>query len=108
MARDTLFIGAFGLVLIAFGFWLYLSPSAERFYRARLWQLWSFGWMMTGILPFGEGALLIAIGTLFPTGSLAGQIFVGAGFMACVVGFGLILIHPNRVRPKWLRGKVGD
>lgn len=105
---DTLFLGGFGIVLIAFGVWIYRSASAERFYKERPYLLAATGWIFTGIIPVGIGALLVGIGSLFPNGSLAGQIPTGAGFIAWLMGFGLVLIHPDRVRPKWLRGKIGD
>jgi hypothetical protein len=105
---DSLYLCAVGLVFLAYGVWLYRFPSAERFYAMRPYLLAYSGWVMTGAIPYGVGFVLIGVGALFPNGSIGGQIFVGLGFISCLLGFGLILIHPNRIRPHWLRGKVGD
>ena len=105
---STIEVIAFGAVVVAYGLWVYLSPSAERFYLSRPYLLATTGWVLTGLMPFGAGMCLIGLGSLFPMGSIFGQIVVGAGLVLCLLGFGLILIHPDWVRPRWLRGKVGE
>ena len=105
---SSLALIAGGLVAIGYGLWVYLAQSAERFYLSRPYLLATTGWVLTGVMPIGAGACLIGLGSLFPMGSIFGQIFVGAGLIVWLLGFGLILIHPDRIRPRWLRGRVGD
>src|SRR5579864_200657 len=105
---NTVEVIALGAVAVAYGLWVYLSPSAERFYLSRPYLLATTGWILTGVLPFGAGVCVVGFASMFPKGSLLGQIGVGSGLVLCLLGFGLILIHPDWVRPRWLRGKVGE
>jgi len=99
----------FGLACIVLGIWIYKSPQAEEFYRQRAPGVLAMsGWMFTAIIPVGVGAVLLAIAMEFPTGSFAAQAIGGTGIVSWLVGFGLALIHPDRVRPKWLRSKTGE
>jgi hypothetical protein len=102
-------MAVFGVVLIGFGIWLYWAPSAERFYRQRAPAvLDTMGWMFTAIIPVGVGALLLGIAMAAKPGSLWAQVIGGLGIVCWLIGFALALIHPDRVRPKWLRGRTGD
>jgi hypothetical protein len=106
--NDALYVGAFGVVATAYGLWIYRSPSAERFYTVRPYLLATTGWILTGVIPIGLGAVIIAVAMLFGTGSFVAQVLTAIGLASWILGFGLILIHPNRIRPKWLRGQIGD